>query len=475
MQATVNAGPVQMMTFTATTDMSDNSNWPCGYFEFTVSPDMPSYLSMPYGHPTLVLDPTSPADVTASPETYTVTATLRDYPTSTPATANFTVEVLPVPADPCESTVVNFYSVVSDMQATVNGGPVEMMTFTATTDYKHDGLSWPCGYFEFTISPDMPSYLSMPYGHPTVVLDPTSPADVTTTPETYTVTAALRDYPTATPATATFTVEVLPEPANPCESAVVSFYSVVSDMQATVGAGPVEMMTFTATTDMLDNSNWPCGYFEFTVSPDMPSYLSMPYGHPTVVLDPTSPADVTTSPETYTVTATLIDYPTSTPATATFTVEVLPSPGNVLADAMFLMFDNTSSGDFNTRLALRRCTTFVPSIMDQQTANTYREIIYGAQYMNGCASVNGRGDCVIDYDRVANYIQDEQYEQSSENGYWYAPKYLADDLFLMFDLSDSGDFNTRLALNRCTQWVPSRMNQQTSDTYREIITGTSTQ
>lgn len=141
------------------------------------------------------------------------------------------------------------------------------------------------------------------------------------------------------------------------------------------------------------------------------------------------------------------------------------------------MLDGDSNGDILIPVAKTKCTDWVPSRMDQQTADTYWNIVKGTENSFGCIGrING--GCLVGYWEVVRYIEVEGYKQSSIDGYWYAnalQSELADDLFRMLDGSRSNDINLRFANQKCTNWVPYRMNSQTAEMYREIVNGTKSQ
>jgi len=167
-----------------------------------------------------------------------------------------------------------------------------------------------------------------------------------------------------------------------------------------------------------------------------------------------------------------------------------PIEESILVVDLFAMLDADSNNDIHMNAAEWKVTDWVPSKMAQQTADTYWAILIGTEERYGCIFMNGQDRCVVGFDEVAQYIEDEGYEQSAADGYWYpltptpitfegpipaepaTHSDLADALFLMLDGNSSGDINTRIANNKCSDWVPDKMDQQTSDTYRSIVNGT---
>ena len=60
------------------------------------------------------------------------------------------------------------------------------------------------------------------------------------------------------------------------------------------------------------------------------------------------------------------------------------------------------------------------SKMDQQTSDTYWKVLLGTENRYGCVKRINDGECVVSHESVAKYTDDEGYELSVEDGYWYA-------------------------------------------------------
>jgi len=92
---------------------------------------------------------------------------------------------------------------------------------------------------------------------------------------------------------------------------------------------------------------------------------------------------------------------------------------NELVVDLFEMLDADSNDDIHMNAAEWKVKDWVPSKMTQQTADTYWEILIGTEERYGCLFVNSQDRCVVGYHKVAQYIEDEGYWQSPDDGYWY--------------------------------------------------------
>lgn len=92
---------------------------------------------------------------------------------------------------------------------------------------------------------------------------------------------------------------------------------------------------------------------------------------------------------------------------------------NQLVVDLFKMLDADSNDDIHMNAAENKCRDWVPSKMTQQTSDTYWEILNGTEDRYGCLFINAANRCVVGYEEVERYIEDEGYWQSPDDLEWY--------------------------------------------------------